>query len=254
MFKIGDMVRNVSDKDVTDVPIGGIYTVTNITDHGIFNFLDDVGFERERDSDHYELVTPEIVIGKKMKVKRGCENKCLNYADVKEKAAYVIFNNDLKSYTIYDKSGTAIAGCCACLKAEHVEPYQEQHDSYGTTATEAAMQVGVEITCESMLKALDSMTYEGSPMWYTGTSINNKRKGIMQMLREIPNRLKRALNKSLEAMYQLGWVDSDLNYTEEGTDQLLEMLHDEYEEKLGERAIKEVARLKKLAKEHKTDN
>lgn len=257
-FKVGDKVRNVSDKDVQDVPIGGIYTVTNITDHGFFNFLDDVGFERERDSDHYELVVDTIELGKKYRVKSGCEDMCLNYKSAKERAAYVIFNNDLKilnatSYTIYDKSGTAIARCSSCLQAEHVEPYQEQHDFCGTTATEAAMQARANLMIDFNGLCISGHGFRIGWLGDTDdtTSINKKGKGIMSMLREIPKRLKRLLDAKLKAMYQLGWVNEELDYTEDGDEELMEVLRDEYQDKLGERAIKQLAELKKLAKEQK---
>ena len=69
------------------------------------------------------------------------------------------------------------------------------------------------------------------------------------MLKTIPNRLKRLLNSNFRAFYSLGWVDGDLNITEEGEKALINFLFDKLEEELGEVAKKEVRERKKKEKE-----
>lgn len=78
------------------------------------------------------------------------------------------------------------------------------------------------------------------------------RKGIMSVLQSIPKRLKRLLDKETEAMYQLGWVDGELDLTEDGLEELQELLFDLHQKELGTRAIKEVADRKKAEKKDKS--
>ena len=50
---------------------------------------------------------------------------------------------------------------------------------------------------------------------------------IKNMLREIPRTLKRVLNPSLSKQYRAGLIDGDLELTEEGRDEMLEILSQE---------------------------
>lgn len=72
-----------------------------------------------------------------------------------------------------------------------------------------------------------------------------KRKGVMQQLTA---RLKRALNKDLQAIYKMGWINGDLEITSEGSNALLELLLDLYEKELGEKAKEQIKELEKKDK------
>ena len=78
-----------------------------------------------------------------------------------------------------------------------------------------------------------------------------KKKGIMSILKDIPNKIKKLLSKDLRAMYQLGWIDNELEATRSGIDAMDLLLFEEMTSKLGAKAIKEVARIKKEEKKDK---
>lgn len=80
------------------------------------------------------------------------------------------------------------------------------------------------------------------------STVKSMKKGIMSYLRDIPNKLKRVLNPGLQARYQLQHILDDMEMTAEGKNFLLNFLEEKYEKELGERAIAEVKRLKKLKK------
>ena len=67
----------------------------------------------------------------------------------------------------------------------------------------------------------------------------------MSCLTNIPVRLKRLLNANYKAFYKLGWVDEDLDVTEDGKEALMDMLFDLHEKELGVVAAKKVRELKK---------
>ena len=68
---------------------------------------------------------------------------------------------------------------------------------------------------------------------------------LMSRLKSIPARLKRMLNANFRAFYSLGWVDGNLDITEDGKGALMNFLFDKFEKELGEVAKKEVAKIKK---------
>jgi hypothetical protein len=78
-----------------------------------------------------------------------------------------------------------------------------------------------------------------------GLPLPTNKKGFMDMLKDIPSRLKRALNKNLKAMYQLDWIDEDLEVTEAGEEVLIDFILDKFEDELGEIAIKKVKEIEK---------
>lgn len=75
------------------------------------------------------------------------------------------------------------------------------------------------------------------------------KKGLMSYLQDIPKNIKKLLDKSTRALYQLGWVDSKLELTAKGEEELTELLFEKFKVELGEKAIKEVAKIKKEEKE-----
>lgn len=77
---------------------------------------------------------------------------------------------------------------------------------------------------------------------YDGNSINQKLGGFMQKLTA---RLKRVLNKNLQAMYKLGWIDGDLKLTSDGKNALIEHLLDANEAEFGKVAQELVAETEK---------
>jgi len=107
---------------------------------------------------------------------------------------------------------------------------------------------GLEESYESMLIKQD-FKYIVSPTFSLDFGISkSKKKGIMSYLRDIPKQVKRLLDKGEQAMYQLGWINKDLERSDEGDEQLMDLLFEQNRKTLGEKAIKEVARLKKEEK------
>lgn len=105
------------------------------------------------------------------------------------------------------------------------------------------------MTCQrvsGMSLAVDAPTLNEFP---SDDSKLDKKGGLMSALRSIPTRLKRLLNANFKAFYQLQWVDEDMELTPDGKKELIDVLFDEYESKLGERAKSEVDRIQKEEKQ-----
>lgn len=103
----------------------------------------------------------------------------------------------------------------------------------------------------SSIHAADAVKY-ASCLLNFGTSNKTNKKGLMSYLRDIPKRVKLALKKELQAMYQLGWIDSEtFEPTEKGINEMHQMLWDrkDVKEEMGERATAEVRRIKEEEKE-----
>lgn len=80
-------------------------------------------------------------------------------------------------------------------------------------------------------------------MWateYYETSNNNLGETIMRTLKSIPTRLKKVLDKDYKAMYQLNWLNGDLERTSKGTEELMDFLIDKYKDDLGALAREQV--------------
>lgn len=78
----------------------------------------------------------------------------------------------------------------------------------------------------------------------------NKKKGVMSFLKDIPKNIKKLLNKPTRAMYQLGWIDQNLEITQEGESRLTELCFEKFKEELGAIAVRELAKIKK----HESEN
>lgn len=271
MFEVGDIVRNKHTGQ--EVTVTGVLGTPEYDSCGFgsaeegFTFHGDItGYSWDYQRD-YVLVTPktwkagdivianeeglDIVKGKKYVLTHDEEVSCI-----------IKFDDDVgwgreqtkSNYIFYERPGTP------CYK-----PKEGDRVSF-TTATEASIANYKPLSYDELVAAAKILKEPATNNWYSSsnfgwyayqdpfesdkqpsikTALRRAKEGIMEALREVPKRLKRTLNKSLEAMYQLGWIDSDLDYTESGTDELIDMLHDEYEEKLGERAIKAIAKFKK---------
>jgi hypothetical protein len=98
----------------------------------------------------------------------------------------------------------------------------------------------------------DQLRYESTPYFSDGfcapqllirPTPTKAKKGLMAQLQAIPNRIKRLLDKGQRALYQLGWIDEELELTEEGQEKLLDYLYDQHNTAFGELAIKEVKKL-----------
>lgn len=70
----------------------------------------------------------------------------------------------------------------------------------------------------------------------------------MATLNEVPENLKKFLNKNFEAFLKLGWVDTELNLTDTGKRKLWNFLLEQNEDAFGKIAQEEV---NKLTKEEK---
>lgn len=73
----------------------------------------------------------------------------------------------------------------------------------------------------------------------------------MSRLHSIPTTLKRFLNANFKAFYQLHWVDEELNLTEAGEQNLMNLLFEKFETELGTKAKAEVKRVEEEEKENK---
>lgn len=100
-------------------------------------------------------------------------------------------------------------------------------------------------------------SYQASPQGEVRVITNSPQKGFietcMETLREIPNKIKRFLNAQYKAFYQLGWVDEDLDLTEEGQSELLAFLLDKFEKDFGEVARERIEEIEKEQKKKKTE-
>lgn len=121
-------------------------------------------------------------------------------------------------------------------------PYQEflgeevREDKVPETATEK------KVSWEKFHGGIDWAFDDGKPV----KSFTQK---IMDTLRSIPDRLKRALNANMRAFYKLGWIYGDLSITGEGKEALTNFLFDKFEKELGEVAAKKVKEAKKKKKD-----
>jgi hypothetical protein len=82
---------------------------------------------------------------------------------------------------------------------------------------------------------------------------SQKKGGVMEMLRSIPDRLKRMLREEWRACYRLGWLNEDLSLTIYGSEELINYLFDKemgqkVPETFGDYAVKT---LKEREKEEK---
>lgn len=85
---------------------------------------------------------------------------------------------------------------------------------------------------------------------YTSLVESTKQKGgLMSYIKTIPTRLKRVLNADLRAMYQVGWIDGDLDPTDDGQEAVIDFIFTKFEKELGELAKAELKDRKKQEKE-----
>lgn len=96
---------------------------------------------------------------------------------------------------------------------------------------------------DRMLKEEPYFTFDGTDR---PIKINHSfKETVMSYLRSIPTKIKGLISKNYQAFYQLGWVDSELKLTQEGREQLSEVLLAKHEDELGKVAIKAVKEAKK---------
>ena len=88
---------------------------------------------------------------------------------------------------------------------------------------------------------------EYKPVLIDNWLVKSNRKGIMSYLRDIPNRIKRVLDKNTKAMYQLEWIDEELDLSSKGKNVVWDILQDLdiVKDELGKRAVKRVAEINK---------
>lgn len=74
------------------------------------------------------------------------------------------------------------------------------------------------------------------------------RERTKNMLKSIPKRLKLVLSPGSQALYKLGWIDSELSPTSEGESRLIDLLWDKHAEELGKLAQEKVEKIKSKKK------
>lgn len=79
--------------------------------------------------------------------------------------------------------------------------------------------------------------------------VESQKKDFMSRLRDIPNRIKRLLDKGEQAMYEMGWIDSNLEPTKRGYRKMRQLLFEQMRTQIGSEAVSAVAEIKKAEKE-----
>ena len=80
---------------------------------------------------------------------------------------------------------------------------------------------------------------------------SNHEREKMSALNTVPKNLEQFLNDNYKALYQLGWVDTELNLTSEGKNELVNFLLTENIDAFGKVAQDKVQQIKKQEKESK---